>query len=71
MNVKSKFDTEDEDVREPKKRYYWLGYGNPNQLGGDGRGRLMGGIWDTRTFDIIFEKLGLRKIIRQGSDKYR
>jgi hypothetical protein len=68
MNVKSKFDTEDDAVREPKKQYYWFGYGNPNQLGGDGRGRLMGGIWDSKTFDGIFEKLGLKKKTRKRSE---
>jgi len=68
MNVKSKYDTEGDAAKEPKKQYYWLGYGNPSYLAGDGRGRMMGGVWDAKTFDIIFEKLGLKKKIHRRSE---
>ena len=68
MNVKSKYDTEGEEVREPKKKYLWLGYGQSNQTGGGGRGRMMGGVWDIHTFDFIFEKLGLKKKNRKRSE---
>ncbi len=65
MNVKSKYD-ESDVAREPKKKYIWLGYGNTSQ--GDVRGRMTGIVWDTHTFDTIFEKLGLKKKTRKRSE---
>jgi hypothetical protein len=67
MNVKSRYDPEEVRVKEPKKQYLWLGYGQSNQFGG-GRGRLMGGVWDAHTFDLIFERLGLKKKNRRRSN---
>jgi hypothetical protein len=59
MNVKSKYD-ETDAAKEPKKKYYWMGYGNPVQLGGDRRG-MYAAVWDTHMFDTILEKLGVKK----------
>jgi hypothetical protein len=67
MNVKSKFDTSDEP-KEPKKKYLWLGYGNTNQGGRDTRGSMSAVVWDPHTFDVIFEKLGLKKKKRKRSE---
>jgi hypothetical protein len=60
MNVKSKYD-ETDAVKEPKKKYYWIGYGNPAQGGGDKRGNMFATVWDTHMFDTILEKLGVKK----------
>jgi hypothetical protein len=67
MNVKSKYDDSDA-VKEPKKQYYWLGYGNSSQGGADRRGTMTGTVWDTHMFDIILEKLGIKKKIRRRSE---
>ena len=66
MNVKSKYDDSDA-VREPKKKYIWLGYGQNSQAGGGARGQP-GWVWDTHTFDIILEKLGLKKKTKHRSE---
>ena len=60
MNLKSKYDDTDA-VREPKKKYYWLGYGNPSQGGAGRRGAMFASVWDNHMFDIILEKLGIKK----------
>ncbi len=67
MNVKSKYD-ETDAVKEPKKKYLWLGYGNSSQGGGDRRGAQMGFVWDTHMFDIVLEKLGIKKKVRRRSE---
>jgi len=66
MNVKSKYDMSDEP-REPKKKYLWLGYGTSNQ-GRDIRSGMSAVVWDPHTFDVIFEKLGLKKKKRRRSE---
>jgi hypothetical protein len=67
MNVKSKYD-ETDAVKEPRKKYYWLGYGNASQGGADRRGYMAASIWDLHMFDIVLEKLGVKKKVRRRSE---
>ncbi len=71
MNVKSKFDDSD-TVKEPKKKYYFLGYSNSAYRGG-GERRGFGGnsgtaVLDLHMFDILLEKLGIKKKVRRRSE---
>jgi len=67
MNVKSKYD-ETDAVKEPKKKYYWLGFGNASPTGDTRRGYLGATLWDLHMFDIILEKMGIKKKVRRRSE---
>ncbi len=61
MNYKSKFDT-GEEAKEPRKKYYCMGFGNTGYGGATRRGGYAGNaIWDLHMFDIVLEKLGIKK----------
>ncbi len=67
MNVRSKYDTDDEG-KEPKKRYLYLGFSSPSQFGGaQDRSRFMGSFGNPRAFDAFFEKLGIKKKVQRDS----
>ncbi len=68
MNVKSKFDTSDEG-KESKKRYMYLGFSNASQFGGaNSRFRGPASFGNPHFFDLIFEKLGIKKKSRRRSE---
>ena len=68
MNVKSKFDSDEPQSRPPKKKFMFLGYGNYNSRGGTGLFDGGGMIRSASYFEIIFEKLGLKKKPRHRSE---
>ena len=68
MNVRSKYAEDENEVPKEKKKYLPVGYGGPNTGGRagfslDGRIGQAGGL-----FDIIFEKLGIKKKARRRSE---
>ena len=68
MNVKSKYDDDGVDAREPKKKFMFMGYGSYGPRGGPGIFDGGGMIRSPRYFDAIFEKLGLLKKPRHRSE---
>jgi hypothetical protein len=61
MNLKSRYD-EGDAPKEPKKKYYFVGYGNPGYGGATRRGGYSGNaLWDLHMFDVVLEKLGIKK----------
>jgi hypothetical protein len=68
MNVRSKFAEDENAVHAEKKKYLSVGFGGPNTGGRsgaslDGRFGQAGGL-----FDMIFEKLGIKKKSRRRSE---
>jgi hypothetical protein len=68
MNVRSKYAEDENAIPKEKKKYLPVGYGGPNTGGRagaslDGRFGQAGGL-----FDMIFEKLGIKKKSRQRSE---
>jgi hypothetical protein len=61
MNVKSKDDPDESESKPPKKQFMFLGYGNYNSRGGASLFDVGGLVRSPHYFDIIFEKLGLKK----------
>ena len=68
MNVKSKYDSDESESRPAKKQFMFLGYGNYNSRGGTGLFDGGGMLRSSHYFDIIFEKLGLKKKPRYRSE---
>jgi hypothetical protein len=69
MNIKSKFDQQESENKEPKKKYMFLGYGGYNARGQGGPPGGEGGlIRSPHFFDSIFEMIGLKKKSRQRSE---
>jgi hypothetical protein len=68
MNVKSRYDDTDA-VKEPKKTYHFMGFGNQGYGGAQRRGGFSGNaVWDLHMFDIVLEKLGIKKKTRRRSE---
>lgn len=69
MNVKSKYDSSDEE-KPPRKRYMYLGFSNPAQFGGgQDRARFMGSFGNPTMFDPLLKKLlGDRKTAHRKSN---
>jgi hypothetical protein len=67
MNVKSKYDQDEPELREPKQKFMFLGYGGYNTRGG---GQLGVGqtIRSPHFFDSIFEMIGLKKKPKHRSE---
>ncbi len=70
MNVKSKYDEGDAAKEPGKKKYMFLGYGNSSYSGGpQRRGGFAGSaVPGLHVFDIILEKLGIKKKVRRRSE---
>ena len=68
MNVRSKYAEDENAVPKEKKTYLAVGYGGPN-TGGRGGAPVDGRIGQAAGwFDVIFEKLGIKKKSRNRSE---
>lgn len=74
MNVHSKYDTDESEIKPQKPRYLKIGYGGPNTGGRSGFG--VDGALGVQVqlpaapglFDSIFEVLGVKKKKRRRSE---